>query len=271
MRQEPQPGRLPSETHLGDPQGLQLREYRRRALGSGDSVDEMGVRSRIELPAGEFSYVEAGTGPPIVFLHALGRNALDWAPVFRSLSKRWRCIALDLRGHGESVRCERYSFADMERDVRAFVDSLDLSTFSMVAHSMGANVAWLFAARTPDRIYRLVIEDTAPPSPAQTYPEPPEQSPQPVDFDWNVVGQIIGQLNRPDPSWWDGPSKVTTPTLLISGSANDSLLLDVQAKLPAGQLIHIDVGHHIHQTAPARFNETVEAFLGQAGEGASPA
>ncbi|MCP4226116.1 MAG: alpha/beta hydrolase, partial [Actinomycetia bacterium] len=128
--------------------------------------------------------------------------------------------------------------------------------------SMGANVAWLFAARTPERIERLVIEDTAPPLAGHAYPVPPEQSPEPVDFDWNVARQIVGQLNDPDPAWWDGPAKVTIPTLLISGSANNSLLYDVRAKLPAGQLIEIDVGHHVHQTAPTDYNDAVEAFLG---------
>ena len=54
----------------------------------------------------------------------------------------------------------------MDADFRAFVDALQLDRFSLVAHSMGANVAWLFAARTPERVERLVIEDTAPPTPA---------------------------------------------------------------------------------------------------------
>lgn len=62
----------------------------------------MSVRSTIRLPAGAFSYLEDGSGPPLVFLHALG-----------------------------------HSFEDMETDVRVFVDRLELDQLSIVAHSMG--------------------------------------------------------------------------------------------------------------------------------------
>ena len=226
----------------------------------------MSVRSEIRLPAGEFSYLDEGSGPPLVFLHALGRNALDWAPTVKALADRWRCIALDLRGHGQSARCESYTFEEMEADLRAFVDALELERFFLVAHSMGAHVAWLFAARTSDRIVRLVIEDTAPPTPATMFPEPPEHPPEPVDFDWEVVRQIVGQLNDPDPAWSTGPIRVTAPTLLIAGSLEDDSLADVLSKLPDGRLIEIPVGHHVHQTDPARYNAAVEAFLADLAE-----
>ncbi len=232
----------------------------------------MSVRSVVRLPAGEFSYLDEGSGPPVVLLHALGRNAHDWAPTIDALSGRWRCIALDLRGHGESARCDRYSFEEMESDLRAFVDALELDRFCLVAHSMGANVAWLFAARTPDRLERLVIEDTAPPTSATTFPEPPEHPPEAVNFDWRAARHIVRQLNDPNPAWATGPTRVTTPTLLIAGSSGDDSLTDVLAKLPDGQLIEITVGHHIHQTAPAEYNTAIESFLaGPAKPPAGPA
>lgn len=226
----------------------------------------MSVRSTLQLPAGEFSYLEDGDGAPLVFLHALGRNAASWAPTIDALSERWRCIALNLRGHGDSVRTEHYSFEEMEADFRAFVDALQLDRCSLVAHSMGANVAWLFAARTPDRVERLVIEDTAPPTPATTYPEPPPQPPEPVDFDWNATRQIVGQLNNPNPEWSTNPERVTAPTLLIAGSPDDDSLAEVLQQLPNGELIEIAVGHHVHQTAPAEFNAAVDVFLSRPAE-----
>ncbi len=221
----------------------------------------MSLRSSLRLAAGEFCYLDEGSGPPVVFLHALGRNADDWTPTIDALSRRWRCIALDLRGHGQSPRCDRYSFEEMEADLRAFVDALELDRFSLVAHSMGANVAWLFAARTPDRVERLVIEDTAPPTPATTFPELPEHPPEAVDFDWAAARQIVGHLNDPNPAWATGPTRVTTPTLLIAGSPNDESLSNVLAQLPDGELIEITVGHHIHQAAPAEYNTAIASFL----------
>ena len=259
--------------------GEQLRatDPTRRAYGRSRSTNRWALRGRaatfgavaerrfVELPAGRFSYLEQGTGAPLVLVHALGRAASDWTPVLERLGSRWRCLALDLRGHGQSVRCEDYSFESMEADLRAFVDAMRLDRLTLVGHSMGANVAWLFASRSPDRLDRLVIEDTAPPSPERLVPEPPADPPGPVDFDWSVVGQIIGSLNAADGSWWERLPAITTPTLLISGSSDDELLSLVHEALPAAELVEVEVGHWIHEAAPDEFCDHLERFCGDAG------
>lgn len=101
----------------------------------------------VDLTAGEFSYLEAGDGPPLVFLHALGRGASDWLQVIQALQADWKCIALDQRGHGRSVHTTQYGFEFLEEDFREFVDTLQLARFSLVAHSMGGVVGMLFAGQ----------------------------------------------------------------------------------------------------------------------------
>lgn len=221
----------------------------------------MATRLTLQLPAGEFSYLESGQGDPIVFLHALGRDATDWLRVLEAMHSRWRCIALDQRGHGESVWPGEYSFDLLEDDLRAFADSLELERFVLVAHSMGGTVGWLFAERTPQRLEALIIEDTPVPTGRQSYPEPPDSPPEPVSYDWKARRQLFQQLNSPDPSWWASLPEVRTWTLLIAGGTSDQELDRTASTLPHSELVSIPVGHWIHESEPERFVEAIQSFL----------
>lgn len=220
------------------------------------------TKSSLKLPAGGFSYLEAGEGEPVVFLHALGRSAADWTTVIEAISDGRRCLALDQRGHGDSLRCAEYSFESMEQDLRSFVDRLGLNRFFLVAHSMGGTVGWLFAESTPQRLAGLVLEDTAPPSGRRPFLQIPGTPPEPVEYDWEARRQLFRQLNYPDPSWWADVEKVTAPTLVIAGSAHDAELEEATRRLPYGNLITIEAGHWIHETRPEAFVAAIQTFFG---------
>jgi pimeloyl-ACP methyl ester carboxylesterase len=218
-------------------------------------------RSVVRLPAGEFSYLEEGEGDPVVFLHALGRSGSDWRQVIQGMSDVWWCLALDQRGHGDSVRPGDYSFESMQEDLSAFIDALGLDKFSLVAHSMGGTVGWLYAEKTPDRLSGLVVEDTPPPSGGHTHPPVPSFPPQPVSYDWEARRQLLRQLNSPDPRWWADIEKVTTPTLVIAGSADNDQLTQLASRLPHSQMVTLETGHWIHESEPKVFTEVVRGFL----------
>jgi len=218
------------------------------------------TRSSLQLPAGEFSYMECGEGEPLVFLHALGRSASDWTTVM-AMADGWWCLALDQRGHGDSVRCDEYTFEAMEQDFRAFVDELGLDQFFLVAHSMGGSVGWLFAEKTPERLRGLVFEDTPPPSDRHFYPAIPETPPEPVSYDWKARRQLFRQFNAPDSSWWANLNKVTAPALVVAGSATNEELEETARRLPDGKLIRIEAGHWIHETQPKAFVAAIRTFL----------
>jgi pimeloyl-ACP methyl ester carboxylesterase len=225
----------------------------------------------VDLTAGEFSYLEAGDGPPLVFLHALGRGASDWLHVMETLQADWRCIALDQRGHGRSVHTNEYGFELLERDFREFVDTLQLASFSIIAHSMGGVVGLLFAERTPERVESLVLEDTTAPMERHEYPKVPAEPPEPVDYDWRVRRQIFEELNSPDPAWWGDIPEVTSRTLLIAGRPGDRDLEETAEQLPHVRVVTIEAGHWIHESEPKRFLEVVQGFLPQSPETVPPA
>src|SRR3954468_9930693 len=106
-------------------------------------------RHVMRLPGAAISYWETGDeyNTPVVLLHGLGSDADTWAEVGTALADRYRVLAPDQRGHGDSEHTAEYSFELLRDDLYRLVDALDLRRFVLVGHSMGGTVAALFAER----------------------------------------------------------------------------------------------------------------------------
>lgn len=117
-------------------------------------------------------YVEWGNpqAPAIVLLHGLRSYARTWEPVAAALSDRYRLIALDHRGRGDSDwdPAGDYFTGTYVSDLEQFADTLQLARFALIGHSMGGTNAIVYAARHPDRVRFAVIEDIGPGSSAAT-------------------------------------------------------------------------------------------------------
>jgi pimeloyl-ACP methyl ester carboxylesterase len=115
-------------------------------------------------------YVEWGEpdAPPIVLLHGLRSYARTWEPVAAALADRHRLIALDHRGRGDSAwdPAGEYVTETYVSDVEQLADALELRRFTLVGHSMGGTNAIVYAARHPERVRLLAIEDIGPGSSA---------------------------------------------------------------------------------------------------------
>ena len=110
-------------------------------------------------------YLDWGdSGPPVLLLHGGSAHARWWDFVVPHLATRFRCIALDLRGHGESGRPADgdYSLAAHAGDVGAAVSALGLAGGAVVGHSFGGWVAMVYAGRAGDAIGALAVLDSRP-------------------------------------------------------------------------------------------------------------
>ena len=111
----------------------------------------------------EVAYDDVGTGPPVVFVHGgLGNRAM-WAPQVRALSGSYRCIAYDLRGHGETRGGEdvdAFTPLLLRDDLLALADALALDRFSLVGLSVGGFVAQEVAIAASRRLEAVVLADT---------------------------------------------------------------------------------------------------------------
>ncbi len=128
---------------------------------------ESGSRREDHILAGaiRLHYMAWGRGDrrAIVFLHAGGSSAHSWDAVCAQLQVKHLCLAIDLRGHGDSEWAldADYSLEANSRDLAAFIRALRLSSFALVGASFGALVALQFVGDggTPDG---LVIVDSGP-------------------------------------------------------------------------------------------------------------
>ncbi len=125
---------------------------------------EAGFTSRnVEIGGLKFHYTDwGGDGPPLVMLHGLTGHARTWDHTAAALSERYRVLALDQRGHGDSDWAPQYGLAPMAQDVLGFLDALELAEVTLIGLSMGGLVSFVFAAAHPDRVTRMVIMDIGP-------------------------------------------------------------------------------------------------------------
>lgn len=98
--------------------------------------------------------------PPVILVHGFQDHGQAYARVARLLAYRYRLIAPDLRGHGQSEWVGNggdYHFYDYFYDLLRLVDHLELDRFGMVGHSMGGGVATGVGAMIAQRVQRLVL------------------------------------------------------------------------------------------------------------------
>jgi pimeloyl-ACP methyl ester carboxylesterase len=99
-------------------------------------------------------------------LHYWGGSSQTWNEVISSLRDRFRCVAIDARGAGESdAPASGYSAADHAGDALNVIRSLGLNSFNLVGHSMGGKTAQALAAQRPQDLAGLVLVASSPPSP----------------------------------------------------------------------------------------------------------
>jgi esterase len=117
----------------------------------------------VEIGGLRFHYTDwGGDGPPLVMLHGLSGHARTWDYTAAPLSGRYRVLAPDQRGHGDTDWAPEYGFAPMAQDLLGFLDALDLREVILMGLSMGGIVSFVFAAAHPQRVRRLVVMDIGP-------------------------------------------------------------------------------------------------------------
>ena len=106
-------------------------------------------------------YEESGSGVPLVFLHGFPLTRRMWAPQLAGLSGRAHCIAIDLRGFGESPPEPPFTMEQFAADVIALLDAIGVAEPAVICGlSMGGYVAFEIWRRHPERVRGLILADT---------------------------------------------------------------------------------------------------------------
>jgi pimeloyl-ACP methyl ester carboxylesterase len=114
----------------------------------------------VQVPAGTIRYREAGSGPPIVFVHGYLVGGQLWDGVVEALADRYRCIAPDWPMGAQTVAMD--PGADLTPPgiaaiIESFLDALDLEDVTLVGNDSGGAMCQVLVARRPARIGRLVL------------------------------------------------------------------------------------------------------------------
>ena len=118
-------------------------------------------RSEFQHEGLRLSYLDAGGGgSPLIAMHAHWMEGSTFMPLAAALYPDWRVIAPDLRGHGYSDHATSYTRDDYLADLAALVVHLNLKApVVLLGNSLGGVNAYQYAARHPERVRAMIIED----------------------------------------------------------------------------------------------------------------
>ena len=115
-------------------------------------------------------YVDWGNpdAPPLVLVHGGRDHCRNWDWVAEQLRHDWHVIAPDLRGHGDSqwTTDGNYEMGPFVYDLVQLIHQLDLAPVTIVAHSLGGNIALRYTGLYPENVRKLVAIEGLGPSPA---------------------------------------------------------------------------------------------------------
>jgi len=147
--------------------------------------------------------------PLLVYLHGWGDTGSTFQFVVDALSADWRVVAPDWRGFGRSpCCCTSYWFPDYLADLHALLEGISPDApLRLVGHSMGANVAALYAGTFPERVQALVdiegfgLVDSSPADAPSRYRAWIEASNSPLSFsEYDDIASLAQRIARRNPA-----------------------------------------------------------------------
>lgn len=257
-----------------------------------------------KLPSGlTIGYDEAGSGTPLVLLHAFPLDRTMWQPQLAALAGAARVIAPDLPGFGESPAAP-FTIEGVAETVAEFLAARDVRKAVVCGLSMGGYVALALARKHPDRLAGLVLADTragvddsttkanrtksialvnekgsaalfetmAPKVLSeQTHAAKPDvvarlkaiAAKQPAA---SVAAALAALRDRPDAN--PGLKDIAVPTLVVVGEFDQVTpalaAANLSAQIRGSTLVHIPgAGHLSNAENPDAFNAAVRGFLGE--------
>ncbi|MEW6442236.1 MAG: alpha/beta fold hydrolase [bacterium] len=204
----------------------------------------------LQVGAYTIAYTEGGRGEDMLLVHGFGANKDNWNRIARYLTPRFRVIALDLPGFGESsrVQADSYSIRDQVGRLDLIAAALGLESFHLAGNSMGGAIAGRYAAEFPQKVKTLALLNAGG---LKTCPNPSELSREIAagrnrlltttaeDFDGFLEFVFV------DPPWIPGPVKAHLSRQSIEdqpfrekvfreiqdeGSSLEPVLAEIQAK-----------------------------------------
>ena len=243
----------------------------------------------------KLAFEESGTGgPPMLFVHGWCCDRSHFDAQVAHFSPAHRCIAVDLRGHGESDKPEgEYSIAGFADDLAWLCRAIGVRKPVIVGHSMGGAIALSIAARHPELPAAIVMLDGAVCPPAALlalveplaaafrspgYAEPLrgifEQMFAPTDDAARRARIVAKAVETPQHvaaaewsaiwsnDWAADVAACKAPAMYIGSHAPVADMAALRAAMPSAVLAQTAGAGHFHQIeVPEQVNAMIERFL----------
>jgi len=246
-------------------------------------------------------YTITGEGPWLVFSHSLACNVSMWEPQVKELSKRYKVLCYDTRGHGQSSAPEgAYTLDQLADDAKALLDAAGVKSCHWVGLSMGGMIGQTFQLKYPGIFKTMTLADTTSRYPAELqstwtarietasskgmepivqptlerwFTEPYRKSGAPV------VGHIAQAIRATPVPGFVGCchaipkinvsarlKEVKIPSLVIVGEQDPgtpvSMAREIHENLPGSELVIIPSAAHLSNLEqPDVFNKALSGFL----------
>ncbi|NDZ96179.1 alpha/beta fold hydrolase [Streptomyces sp. SID6673] len=114
--------------------------------------------NHLDLHGDRVAYRDAGDGDTLLLIHGMAGSSATWDAVIPALARRYRIIAPDLPGHGESDKPRGdYSLGAFAAFLRDLLDEIGIDKVTVIGQSLGGGVAMQFTYQHPDYCERLVL------------------------------------------------------------------------------------------------------------------
>jgi pimeloyl-ACP methyl ester carboxylesterase len=221
----------------------------------------------------QLHYTESGSGFPLILLHGNGEDSTYFEHQIPALSKHFRVIAVDTRGHGKSPRgAGEFSIARFAEDLHDFMDSHSVGKAHLLGFSDGANIALAFALKYPQRVGKLILNGgNLRPWGVKFFVQ------LPVVLGWAMAKAIsvfdkkavakaeLLELMVTQPSLRpDDLVNLHIPTLVIAGKRDmirESHTREIHRAIRGSEVAIIEGDHFVAHGNPEEFNRAVTDFL----------
>lgn len=240
--------------------------------------------------------------PPLVLSNSLGTTLEMWEPQMDLLSRRFRVVRYDTRGHGRSSLPKGPVTVDeLGRDVLAILDALGIRRAAFCGLSMGGQIGLWLAQNHPERIGRLVVANSAPLIPTvQMWNDRIALvereglgaiadavlarwlTPAGAEADPAAQARLRELLLANDPAGYaaccaavrdadlrEGLDRIACPTLIIAGRHDQATPAAegraMAAAIPDSRLIELEAAHLSNWECQAAFGRALVGFLVEGG------
>jgi pimeloyl-ACP methyl ester carboxylesterase len=230
-------------------------------------------------------YERRGTGPCLLFLHGFTATRALWSGQMDAFADTHTCIAMDLRGHGDSASGpqESYSIGSLAGDALAVLDDAGFESATVAGHSLGGMIAQHLAVHHADRMGAVILSSTTCRGPERERFEPlikgaialadmPEEdreadpllrhsSPITAATGWGCGEAIMGLA-----PYDEQIGSFAKPALLVFGTDDSGNIRDgsalLAAALPGAKTVEIAGAGHVPQLShAAAYNAALADFL----------